>query len=183
VRCGLESLLVVFPRIRVFNGRFIGLAYRFFEASDCFTERFAQFGELAWTENHQGNYKNNDQLRHAKTSEHTTPPDEEAYNAMLRGKGCQSNGGRGKLGRAARMRISSDHLAACINNTCSRSATGTSCTRVCHWFAYEGCFSRTALPSRWWAGSIGSTLGKRWLQKAYGRVCSKPKREAVIRQG
>jgi len=46
--------------------------------SDCFTERFAQFGELAWTENHQGNYKNNDQLRHAKTSEHTTPPDEEA---------------------------------------------------------------------------------------------------------
>ena len=29
MRCGLESLLVVFPRIRVFNGRFIGLAYRF----------------------------------------------------------------------------------------------------------------------------------------------------------
>jgi hypothetical protein len=62
--------LVVFSRIRVFNGRFIGLADRFFEVSDCFTERFAQFGELAWTENHQGNYKNNDQLRHAKTSEH-----------------------------------------------------------------------------------------------------------------
>src|SRR4029077_1382630 len=69
--------LVVFSRIRFFNGRFIGLAYRFFEASDCFTERFAQFGELAWTENHQSNYKNNDQFRHAKTSEHTTPPDEE----------------------------------------------------------------------------------------------------------
>src|SRR4249920_2279575 len=66
--------LVVFPRIRVLNGRFIGLAYRFFEASDSFTERFAQFGELARTENHQGNYKNNDQLRHTKTSEHTAPP-------------------------------------------------------------------------------------------------------------
>jgi hypothetical protein len=47
----------------------------FFEASDCFTERFAQFGELAWTENHQGNYKNDDQLGHTKTSEHTPPPD------------------------------------------------------------------------------------------------------------
>jgi len=45
---------------------------------------------------------------------------------MLRGKGCQSNGGRGNLGRAALMRISSDHLAACINNTRSRSASGIS---------------------------------------------------------
>src|SRR5262249_3502742 len=74
VRCGGISLFV-FPRIRVFNRSFIGLAYRFSEAPDCFTERFAQFGELAWTENHQGNYKNNNQLRHTKTSEHTTPPD------------------------------------------------------------------------------------------------------------
>src|SRR5262245_44623819 len=71
----LRISLVFFSRIRVFNGRFIGLAYRFSEAPDCFTKRFAQFGELAWTENHQGNYKNNDQLRHTKTSEHTTPPD------------------------------------------------------------------------------------------------------------
>src|SRR6266478_8039259 len=84
--------LVVFPRIRVFDGRFIGLVYRFPEASDCFTERFAQFGELAWTENHQGNYKNNDQLRHTKTSEHTTPPDEEIIRLTLRGKRCQSGG-------------------------------------------------------------------------------------------
>src|SRR5262249_50715511 len=44
-------------------------------SSDCFTEGFAQFGELAGTKNHQGNHKNNDQLRHTKTSEHTTPPD------------------------------------------------------------------------------------------------------------
>src|SRR5262245_37317073 len=71
----LRIYLVFFPRIRVFDGRFIGLAYRFSEASDCFTERFAQFGELAWTENHQGNYKNNNQLWHTNTSEHTTPPD------------------------------------------------------------------------------------------------------------
>ena len=71
----LRISLVFFPRIRVFNGRFIGLVYRFFEASDCFTKRFAQFGELAWTENHQGNYKNDDQLGHTKTSEHTPPPD------------------------------------------------------------------------------------------------------------
>ena len=42
MRCGLRISLVVFPRIRVFNGRFIGLVYRFFEASDCFTKRFAQ---------------------------------------------------------------------------------------------------------------------------------------------
>src|SRR5262249_55060557 len=74
VRCGGISLFV-FPRIRVFNRSFIGLTYRFSEAPDCFTERFAQFGELAWTENHQGNYKNDNQLRHTKTSEHTTPPD------------------------------------------------------------------------------------------------------------
>src|SRR5262245_16329093 len=62
---------------------FIALAYRFSEASDCFTERFAQFGELAWTENHQGNYKNNDQLWHTKTSKHTTPPNEEAITLCL----------------------------------------------------------------------------------------------------
>src|SRR5262245_11556453 len=72
------TYLLVFPRIRFFNGRFIALANRFFKASDCFTERFAQIGELAWTENHQGNYENHDQLWHAKTSEHKTPPDEEA---------------------------------------------------------------------------------------------------------
>src|SRR5262249_50838489 len=71
----LRISLVVFPRLGVFNGWLIVLAYRFFETSDCLTERFAQFGELAWTENHEGNYKNNNQLRHAKTSEHITPPD------------------------------------------------------------------------------------------------------------
>ena len=86
----LRISLVVFPRIRVFDGRFIGLVYRFFEASDGFAERFAQLGELAWTENHQGNYKNNDQPRHTKASEHTTPPDEEIIRLTLRGKGCQS---------------------------------------------------------------------------------------------
>jgi hypothetical protein len=71
----LSTVLVVFPRVRLFNRRFIGLVYRFFESSDCFTEGFAQFGELAGTKNHQGNHKNNDQLRHTKTSKHTTPPD------------------------------------------------------------------------------------------------------------
>src|SRR6516162_8148813 len=73
----MRASLVVFSRIRVFDGRFIGLAYRFFEASDCFAERFAQFGELTWAENHQGNYKNNDQLWHTKAPEHASPPDEE----------------------------------------------------------------------------------------------------------
>jgi hypothetical protein len=89
--------LVVFSRIRVFDGRFIGLVYRFFEASDGFAERFAQFGELAWTENHQGNYKNNDQLRHTKASEHTTPPDEEATTLRFGVRDVNLNDGRGNL--------------------------------------------------------------------------------------
>ena len=76
MRYGLESPVV--SATPVLDGRFIRLVYRFFEASDSFAERFAQFGELAWTENHQGNYKNNDQLRHTKASKHTTPPDEDA---------------------------------------------------------------------------------------------------------
>jgi len=45
---------------------------------------------------------------------------------MLRGRDVNLMAGVEILGRAALMRISSAHLAACINNTMSRSAIGTS---------------------------------------------------------
>ena len=110
----LRVSLVVFPRLRVFDRRFIGLAYRFFEASDGFAERFAQFGELTWTENHQGNYENNDQFWHTKASEHASPPGRREYNATLRGKGCQSSDGRGNL--AGYLRNSGCHNGFAIMN-------------------------------------------------------------------
>jgi hypothetical protein len=77
VRYDLESPWLSFRESELPMEVFIGLTYRFFEASDGFAERFAQLGELTWTENHQGNYKNNDQFWHTKAPEHASPPDEE----------------------------------------------------------------------------------------------------------
>ena len=131
-------------------------------------------GSLLGPKTTRGNYKNDDQLGHTKTSEHTPPPD-----AITLCFGVRDVNLMVKVeiwGWPSLIRISSAHLASCINST-------RVCRRQKHLEASPAIGSRTRdvslallLPCRWSVGSLAEGPDKRSRQRACGRVCSRQRR-------